>query len=161
MDEIEVEVDLSSQQMTVFLGDGEILCYPISSANNGPGEQLDSECTPRGVHRVAEKIGDGRPLNTVFVGRVPTGEIYSSELAENSGERDWILTRILWLEGCEPGKNQGGNVDSKKRYIYIHGTPDSTAMRMPGSRGCIRMRNLDVVDLFDKVKVGTRVNIIE
>ena len=137
------------------------MCYPISTARNGPGEKLDSECTPRGKHQIAEKIGADAPENTVFVGRKPTGEIYSEEHAKNEAERDWILTRILWLEGCEAGRNQGGDVDSKKRYIYIHGTPASTEMRIPGSRGCIRMRNADIVELFDRVGVGTPVEIVE
>ena len=158
---LEIEIDLSSQQMTVFLPNEELLCYPISSAKNGPGEKLDSECTPRGIHKIAEKIGANVGENTVFVGRKPTGEIYSDEYAANVAERDWILTRILWLEGCEEGRNKGGVVDSKKRYIYIHGTPDSTDMRIPGSRGCIRMRNTDIIELFELVDVGTSVNIVE
>ena len=159
--ELKIEVDLSAQQMTVFSGDGELLCYPVSTAKNGAGELLDSECTPRGKHRIAEKIGAGVPENSVFVGRKATGEIYSEEYAESQGNRDWILTRILWLEGCEAGRNQGGKLDSKKRYIYIHGTPDSTSMRIPGSRGCIRMRNADIVSLFELVEVGTPVEIVE
>ena len=159
--EFKIEVDLSAQQLTAFLPDGAFLCYPVSTAKNGPGELLDSECTPRGKHRIAEKIGDGTPENSVFVGRKPTGEIYSDEYAKSQAERDWILTRILWLEGCEPGRNQGGKLDSKKRYIYIHGTPESTDMRVPGSRGCIRMRNADIVSLFELVEVGTPVEIVE
>ncbi|MEM7467957.1 MAG: L,D-transpeptidase [Pseudomonadota bacterium] len=157
----QIEVDLSSQQMTVFLDDGEMSCYPISSAKNGPGEVLDSECTPRGLHVIAEKIGAAAPENAVFVGRKPTGEIYSETLAESSGERDWILTRIMWLDGREEGKNKGGKVDSKRRYIYIHGTPDSTPLRIPGSRGCIRMKNADIIELFELVSVGTSIEIVE
>lgn len=159
--DISIEIDLSAQQMTVFLADGEMMCFPVSSAKNGPGEKLDSECTPRGKHQIAEKIGANAEANTVFVGRKPTGEIYSDEFAAAEAERDWILTRILWLDGCEEGKNKGGAVDSRKRYIYIHGTPDSTDMRIPGSRGCIRMRNDDVIRLFDLVAVGTPVEIVE
>ena len=156
-----IEIDLSSQQMTVFLPDGGMRCYPISSAKNGPGEQLNSECTPRGTHVISEKIGEGEAENAVFVGRKPTGEIYSEAFAKEQPIRDWILTRIMWLEGCEEGKNLGGEVDSKKRYIYIHGTPDSTSMRIPGSRGCIRMANKDVIELFEQVEVGTTVEIVE
>ena len=159
--DISIEIDLSVQQMTVFLADGEMMCFPVSSAKNGPGEKLDSECTPRGKHQIAEKIGANAEANTVFVGRKPTGEIYSDEFVAAEAERDWILTRILWLDGCEEGKNKGGAVDSRKRYIYIHGTPDSTDMRIPGSRGCIRMRNDDVIRLFDLVDVGTPVEIVE
>jgi lipoprotein-anchoring transpeptidase ErfK/SrfK len=110
---------------------------------------------------IAEKIGAGVPPNTVFVERQPTGEIYTPELRARFPQRDWILTRILWLAGAEPGKNQGGDVDTYRRYIYIHGSPDEVAMGMPGSRGCIRMRNADVVDLFDRVEVGTKVLICE
>lgn len=160
-EQIQIEVDLSSQQMTVFMPSDEIICYPVSTALNGAGEKLDSECTPRGQHRVSEKIGEAAAVNAVFVGRVPTGEIYSEEFAKEEGQRDWILTRIIWLDGCEPGKNQGGNVDTKRRYIYIHGTPDTTPMRTPGSHGCIRMKNADIVELFEKIDVGTSVNIVE
>ncbi len=160
-EDIQIEIDLSSQQMTAFLPNDEISCYPVSTAKNGAGEMLDSECTPRGLHRVSEKIGDGQPINSVFVGRIPTGEIYSEEFAKDQSQRDWILTRIIWLEGCEPGKNEGGKVDTKRRYIYIHGTPDTTPMRMPGSRGCIRMKNSDLIDLYEKIEIGTRINIVE
>jgi lipoprotein-anchoring transpeptidase ErfK/SrfK len=122
---------------------------------------MDSECTPRGNHVIDEKIGDGCPLNTVFVGRRATGEIYTAELREQQPARDWILTRILWLRGTEPGRNLGANVDSKARYIYIHGTPDETRLSVPGSRGCIRMRNRDIVELYDAVEVGTAVELLE
>lgn len=135
--------------------------YPVSTAKNGPGEQQDSECTPRGQHIIAEKIGTGCPVGTVFVSRQPTGEIYSPQLKEKEPERDWILTRILWLRGEESGFNHGAGVDSYNRYIYIHGSPDDVVMGTPGSRGCIRMRNRDVIELFDLVDAGTPVNISE
>ncbi len=122
---------------------------------------MDSECTPRGQHVIAEKIGAGCEVNAVFVGRQATEELYTPELRRNNPGRDWILTRILWLRGCEPGRNQGGMVDSYNRYIYIHGTPDDVDMNKPGSRGCIRLRNRDIIDLFDRVDEGTAVNILE
>ena len=135
--------------------------YPVSTAANGAGEQEGSGCTPRGVHRIRIKIGHGAPLNTVFVARRASGEIYTPELAETHPQRDWILTRILWLTGTEPGRNRGGKVDTLRRYIYIHGCPDTEPMGVPESHGCIRMRNTDLVDLFDRVENGTQVEIVE
>lgn len=128
--------------------------FMISTAANGVGELENSGCTPRGHHEIAEKIGDGCAPNTVFRGRVPDGQTYSEQLRQQNPDSDWILTRILWLRGLEPGRNAGGDRDSYKRYIYIHGTPDSMPLGTPGSRGCIRMRNSDVVSLFDSVAVG-------
>lgn len=153
-----IDVDIATQILRVAAPDG-VREYPVSTAGNGPGELMDSECTPRGRHVVAEKIGDGLPVNAVLVGRVWTGEIYSPAMRAAEPGRDWILTRILWLSGCEPGRNLGGNVDSKSRYIYIHGTPDDTDMSVPGSRGCIRMRNTDLLALYDEVSVDTPVHI--
>ena len=119
-----------------------------------------SYCTPLGAHIIRAKIGAGLPENTVFVGRRPTGELYTPELSEQFPKRDWILTRILWLSGCEVGFNRLGDVDTMRRYIYIHGSPDSVHMGEPGSIGCIRMRNADIVELFDLVSAGTLVNIV-
>lgn len=133
--------------------------YSISSARNGTGQATGSYCTPLGAHIVRAKIGGGLPENTVFVGRRPTGEIYTPELSAQFPNRDWILTRILWLSGCEVGFNRLGDVDTMRRYIYIHGSPDSVHMGRPGSIGCIRMRNADIVELFDLVPPGTPVNI--
>ena len=158
-----IEVDIRLQQLYLWeaFPDGDMLIrqYPVSTAANGPGEQTGSHCTPRGRHRVAEKIGEGAPLGTAFKSRQPTGEIWTTELdAENPG-RDWILTRILWLEGLEPGKNQGDGVDSHARYIYIHGTNEEHQLGTPASHGCIRMSNADVAELFKLVPVGTEVRI--
>jgi len=155
-----IEINITEQAL--FLLDDDIVLkkYPVSTAKNGAGERMDSECTPRGRHAVVEKIGAGYAPNTVFVGRQATGETYQPALRELHPERDWILTRILWLGGEEPGINQGGEVDSQQRYIYIHGSPDDVPMGMPGSRGCIRMRNEDVMELFDIVDVGTKVVLI-
>jgi L,D-transpeptidase YbiS len=110
---------------------------------------------------MSAKIGAGQPENAVFVRRRPTGEIYSRELADKHPGRDWILTRILWLSGCEPGRNRLGDVDTMRRFIYIHGTPDGSELGRPGSIGCIRMRNRDIVELFEQTPAGTPVEIIE
>lgn len=133
--------------------------FAVSTAYKGSGQQKGSFCTPLGRHIVRAKIGAGSPPNTVFVGRRPTGEIYSAELAARFPGRDWILTRILWLSGCEPGFNRLGDVDTMRRYIYIHGSPDGVEMGKPGSIGCIRMRNADIIRMFDLVPAGTVVDI--
>jgi len=135
--------------------------YSISSPLIGVGEQNGSFRTPRGRHVVRAKIGAGQPVNTVFVERRPTGETYSPELARQSPGRDWILTRILWLSGLERGYNRLGKVDTMRRAIYIHGSPDTADMGKPGSRGCIRMHNRDIVELFDLVPLRTIVDIRE
>ena len=135
--------------------------YPVSTAANGPGEQAGSEKTPRGWHRIRAKIGAGCEIGTVFVARRPTGEHYSPALAAGNPQRDWILTRILWLCGEQPGKNRLGNVDTMQRFIYIHGCPDSEPMGKPGSHGCVRMRDQDVIELFDRVAPGLAVLIEE
>ena len=157
-----IKINISTQQIDLIDDNGSIVKrYSISTSENGAGEQSGSYCTPRGSHIVRAKIGAGRPLNTVFVERRPTGEVYSPELARNFPKRDWILTRILWLSGCEPGYNRLGKVDTMRRAIYIHGSPDSAEMGKPGSRGCIRMRNEDLVELFDLVPVRIPVEIRE
>jgi L,D-transpeptidase YbiS len=134
--------------------------YLVSTSGRGVGERNGSFCTPRGRHVVRARIGAGAPINTVFVERRPTGEIYSPELAARFPGRDWILTRILWLSGCEPGFNRLGAVDTMRRFIYIHGSPDTAVMGKPGSIGCVRMHNSDLIDLFDLVPAGTPVNIL-
>ena len=155
-----IEISIPEQRLTLWGDDGRALeRYPVSTARNGAGEREGSFCTPRGDHIVRAKIGSGQPLNTVFRGRRPTGEIWTPELGERFPGRDWILTRILWLSGCEVGKNRLGDVDTMRRYIYIHGSPDSVPMGKPGSIGCIRMRNRDIVDLFDRVPAGIPVGI--
>ena len=124
------------------------------------GEENGSYCTPRGRHIIRAKIGAGQPLNSVFIKRRPTGEIYTPELGALHPGRDWILTRILWLSGCEPGYNRLGSCDTMRRYIYIHGTPDSTLLDHPNSKGCIRMHNADLIELFELVPIRTAVNLI-
>ena len=153
-----IEILISNQTLTLYDDDGGVMArYLVSTAANGAGCIKDSGCTPLGVHIIRAKIGDGAAANTVFVGRRPTGEICTPELMQAFPNRDWILTRILWLSGKEIGKNRLGNVDTMQRYIYIHGTPDSTDMGKPGSHGFVRMRNADMIALFDLVTVGTRV----
>lgn len=150
------------EQTLELIEDGTVLKrYQVSTAKNGVGEKYGSFCTPRGRHVIRAKIGSGAPENTVFVKRRPTGEIFSPDLDANAPGRDWMLTRILWLSGCEPGFNRLGDVDTMRRYIYIHGSPDSRTMGKPGSIGCIRMHNRDVVELFDLVEPGTPVEIVE
>lgn len=153
-----ININIKLQIIDLFDKNNSIIrSYSISSAAAGTGQKTGSFCTPLGRHVVRAKIGAGQPENTVFVGRRPTGEIYSQELAAQHPSRDWILTRILWLSGCEPGFNRLGPVDTMRRHIYIHGSPDTTVMGKPGSHGCIRMRNADVVDLFERVPAGTPV----
>ena len=145
-----IVIDLGKQELS-FGGK----TYSISTAKNGPGEKNGSFCTPRGRHIVRAKIGAGMPVNTVFVRRRPTGEIWNKELQSKEPNRDWMLTRLLWLSGCEAGRNRLGDVDTMRRYIYIHGSPDTAEMGRPGSIGCIRMRNSDVAELFDGVPAYT------
>ena len=156
-----IKISISKQQLILFGEEDLIKQYSISTAKNGSGERKNSERTPRGEHIIAEKIGQGAKENSVFVGRIETNELYNSKLHDFHPRRDWILTRILWLSGTEEGKNKGGDVDSHDRYIYIHGSPEDIEMGCPGSRGCIRMRNSDVIELFNLVNVGTRVTISE
>lgn len=157
-----IEICVASQTLDLFDDAGLLLKrYRISTALNGVGEESGSYCTPRGAHVVRAKIGAGQPANAVFVRRRPTGEIYTPELGARFPGRDWILTRILWLSGCEPGMNRLGSVDTMRRYIYIHGTPDEVELGRPGSKGCVRMRNDDILELFDHVPAGTPVVILE
>ena len=157
-----IDINIGLQRLDLLDNNGKLLKrYSISSAKNGVGELNGSFCTPRGRHIIRAKIGAGQPFNTVFVERRPTGEVYSPELARNCPGRDWILTRILWLSGCERGYNRMGHVDTMRRAIYIHGSPDTADMGKPGSRGCVRMHNRDIVELFDLVPVGAEVEIRE
>lgn len=156
---MEIKVDIDTQLMTLFQDDKVIKEYLVSTALNGPGELRDTEKTPRGRHIIRAKIGADAPANAVFRGRRPTGELYEQGMREKFPNRDWILTRIMWLSGLEVGKNRLGDVDTMRRYVYIHGTPDDVVMGKPGSRGCIRMRNADIIELFDVVPVGTQITI--
>ncbi|MDP4077389.1 L,D-transpeptidase [Acidovorax sp. A1169] len=157
--EVQVHISVLRQQLDLYECDALVRSYAVSTALHGVGESNGSGCTPRGLHRVRAKVGAGCDAATVFVGRRPTGEMYSPGLAAQHPGRDWILCRILWLTGCEPGFNCGGAVDTLRRFIYIHGCPDGTPLGVPASHGCVRMANADVMDLFERVVVGTPVRI--
>ncbi len=155
-----IEVQVPSQMLTLRDAQGRVLMQVrIASARNGVGEENGSGRTPRGWHIIRAKIGAGLPAGAVLVSRRPTGEIYTPELRRRFPNRDWILTRILWLSGIEPGRNRLGSVDTMRRYIYIHGCPDEDPMGTVSSHGCIKMRNSEIIDLFDRVPVGTKVHI--
>lgn len=151
-----LKVNLTTQTLSLYEDEILLKTYSISSGKNGIGEENGSGKTPRGWHIIRAKIGGNAPANTVFVQRRPTGEVYSPQLRQQFPERDWILTRILWLSGLELGKNRLGNVDTMRRYIYIHGTPDEVTLGIPGSKGCIRMRNADIISLYDQINTGTK-----
>lgn len=156
-----IEIDAAAQELALY-EEGKLLRrFAVSTASRGLGEAYGSYCTPRGTHVIRAKIGAGQPMNAVFVRRRPTGEIWSPELHAHYPGRDWILTRILWLSGCEPGRNRLGNVDTMRRYVYIHGSHGQAAMGRPGSHGCIRMRGEEVRELFDRVPAYTRVVVNE
>lgn len=157
---LKIRVDTEKQTLELLDDSRLVRRYPVSTAKNGVGEVSGSFCTPRGKHRVRAKIGAGQPENTVFIRRRPSGEVYSDELGRQYPERDWILSRILWLSGCEPGFNRLGDVDTMRRYIYIHGTPHEDTIGSPVSHGCVRMRMQDMVELFEQVPVGTPVDIV-
>ena len=146
-----ITIDISKQTLE-YKGKS----YSISTAKNGIGEIEDSYCTPTGKFKIAEKIGANLEFGSVLVDREPTGEVYNADLAKQYPDRDWILTRILWLDGVEVH-----NQNTKNRYIYIHGSPDETPMGMPGSKGCIRMHNYDVIELFESIHTGEDVVIIK
>jgi len=156
---MKIEIDIPTQELAVRDGTKVLKKYSVSTAKKGAGEKNGSFCTPRGSHIVRAKIGAGQPAGTVFVRRRPTGEVWSPQLDAQYPGRDWILTRILWLSGREPGKNRLGDVDTMRRYIYIHGSPDRAEMGKPGSIGCVRMHNKDIVELFDLVPPYTEVEI--
>ena len=156
-----IHISIEKQRLQLLQDGTALLEYPVSTAANGPGEQRGSNCTPRGWHIIRAKVGAGCAPDTVFIKRRPTGEIYSPGLRAQFPDRDWILTRILWLSGLEVGKNRLGSVDTLRRYIYLHGTPDDVQMGVPGSHGCVRMRNANIMELFDNVAAGTKVLIEE
>ena len=149
--DLRLRVDIGAQRLEVWRDGVLEATFPVSTALNGPGERSGSGCTPRGAHYVRARIGSGLPAGAVLRGRRPTGEGWTPALSAAHPERDWILSRILWLCGREPGRNRGGDVDTMRRYIYIHGTPDTEPMGDPRSHGCIRMRNADILSLFDRV----------
>ena len=144
-------IDSRHQRMDRFDIEAEHNCsYPISTAARGMGNRTDSFKTPFGIHRIRQKIGGGQPKGMIFEAREPIGKI-ARDL--DIRERDEITSRILWLDGLEEGVNNGGVFDTFSRYIYIHGTSDEKRIGQPVSAGCIRMRNDDVIELFDDVLV--------
>lgn len=157
MSEPWVRIHLATQRLALCEGDRVLAEWPVSTALRGAGERSGSEQTPRGEHRVRELCGRGAPPGAVLVGRRPTGEVFPPARRDAQPGRDWILSRVIRLGGCEPGRNAGGDVDTFARLVYIHGAPDDAPMGTPRSHGCIRMRNADVIELFDRVRVGTRV----
>jgi L,D-transpeptidase YbiS len=160
-DSHQILVSIADQRLQLRENGNIAMDVMIATATNGPGELFGSECTPRGMHTIRAKIGNGCPIHSVFIGRRPTGEIYSQRLSGKYPDRDWILSRIMWLSGLEIGKNRLGVVDSMRRYIYIHGSPDTEIFGQPNSHGCVRMANADVITLYDKVDVGTSILILE
>ena len=158
-----IRINIAKQSLELTDGAGTTLrSYAVSTAKNGAGERNGSFCTPRGRHIIRAKVGrHGEGRGQTARRRRPTGERYNDDLGAQFPDRDWMLTRILWLSGCEPGFNRLGDVDTMRRYIYIHGSPDSVEMGVPGSIGCIRMRNSDILELFDLVDAGTPVEIME
>lgn len=159
MTEMRIVIQVRAQALRLLQGAKELCSYPVSTARNGTGQMHGSGCTPLGRHHIRLKIGAGCAPGSVFVARRPTGEIWTPELAASYPQRDWILTRILWLSGDQPGYNRGGRCDTLRRFIYIHGTPDDQPLGVAGSHGCVRMHNRDILALFDQVENGTPVNI--
>ncbi len=156
-----ITIHIKSQMLVLHRNNDTAIKYSISTGSKGVGQQEGSWQTPMGRHLIRAKIGDGYPRDSVFVGRRSSGEIYSAEIrAQYPKRKDWILSRILWLSGLEKGFNRLGSVDTMRRYIYIHGSPDSAVMGVPGSRGCIRMKGADIIDLFDRIEAGIEVNIV-
>lgn len=155
-------VNIQNQSLNLFDATTNTLIknYTVSTAKNGPGERFGSECTPTGKHIIRAKIGGSEKNNTVFIGRRPTGEIFEPQLKKEKPKRDWILTRILWLSGTQVGVNRLSNVDTMRRFVYIHGCPDADIMGIPSSHGCIKMRNTDIIELFDLIPVYTPVEVI-
>jgi len=155
-------VGVKSQTLRYYDGSGLLARqYSVSTAKFGVGEQKNSYQTPRGWHKVCEKIGDGAEKDTIIFRQKITPWKYSETLHQQYPNKDWILTRVLWLCGMEPGLNQGGDVDSYDRYIYIHGAGAHVPFGTPSSLGCVRMKSDDVIELFDHTAVGTDVYIDE
>lgn len=152
-------VDVSDQQLTLYRDGRRVAQWPVSTSQFGTGNRANSQQTPLGVHRVARMIGADAPVGTLFRARRDTGRTVEILKDDRAADGDYVTTRILWLEGLEPGVNKGAGVDSFKRYIYIHGTAEEGRIGRPFSHGCVRMRNDAVVKLFDQVKQGTLVEI--
>lgn len=156
-----LHVSIAEQRLYAFSQQQLQQTYRISTALNGPGELNGSGCTPRGRHYIRAKIGADLPAMAVLRGRRWTGEVWTPQLQQQYPERDWILSRILWLSGCELGRNRLGATDTFRRYIYLHGTADEHLLGQPYSHGCIRMRNQDIIELYPQLAQGCSVDISE
>lgn len=156
-----LHVSIAEQRLYAFSNGRLHTTYRVSTALNGPGEENGSGCTPRGLHYIRAKIGGDLPAMAVLRGRRWTGEIWTPELHAAYPERDWILSRILWLSGCEFGLNRLGSTDTFRRYIYVHGTADEGRIGLPYSQGCIRMNNQDIIELYSQLVDACPVEISE
>lgn len=155
-----VLVNIAQQQLLVVSNNNILKTYTVSTAKAGTGAEKNSNKTPLGIHRIKNKIGHNAPLGTIFFARKASGQIAKIYTDTTDTPKDYVTTRILWLDGLEPDKNKGGNIDSYERYIYIHGTHEEGLLGKPMSMGCIRMKNADVIALFNMVKEGTLVAIV-
>ena len=157
-----IRINVGQQKLYLLNEAGETISeYPVSTSKYGTGSESGSEKTPLGLHRIKDKIGGAMPMNMVLVGREPKGMLEDCIRDSIELPEDVITSRVMWLEGMEPGRNQGGHVDTYNRYIYIHGTSDEDSIGTPASIGCIRMLNKDVVELYRLVETGTEVLIEE
>ena len=154
---IKILVDISEQRLYLKSGEQTLVSYPISTSKYGEGSKENSFKTPLGNHIIKEKIGENAPINTIFISRINTKNIASIENKPKNTENDYVTSRIMWLEGEENGVNKGPGIDSYERYIYIHGTHEEGLIGVKASHGCIRMFNVDVIDLYDRIYNGTKV----
>lgn len=154
-----VIVDVSEQQLSLYREGRRVGDWPVSTSQYGVGNQQNSLRTPLGVHRVARMIGADAPVGTLFEARRNTGRTVTILKDDRPADGDYVTTRILWLEGLEPGVNKGAGIDSFQRYIYIHGTAEEGRIGRPASHGCVRMGNQAVIELFDRIQEGTLVEI--
>jgi len=153
-------VSIENQKMYRIQSKNIIETYDISTSKYGIGNQMGSNKTPTGLHKINSKYGHKTPVNGRMIGRVFYGQIAKIFSDTTTSKTDDITSRILWLEGLENGINKGDNIDSYKRYIYIHGTSEEGRIGIPSSHGCVRMKNKDVIDLFNEVAIGTFVLIL-
>ena len=154
-------VSVKSQKMYHIINNKVVKTFIISTAEKGIGNIKHSDQTPLGLHIVKEKHGDNTPLNGRMIGRIFYGQISTIYNDTSRSKTDDLTTRIMWLSGEEEGINKGGNVDSYQRYIYIHGTSEEGRLGTPASHGCIRMNNKDILELYNKIAVGTKVLILD
>ena len=154
-------VSVKEQKMYHIVENTIVKEYLVSTAKKGVGNQKNSDMTPHGLHYIKEKYGSKTPQNGRMIGRVFYGQIAKIYYDTTSSKTDDITSRILWLSGMEKDINKGGNVDSYNRYIYIHGTSEEGKIGTPASHGCVRMLNNDIIELYAKIKNGTKVLILD